>query len=132
MTAPFAIVRIDHVVLRTADAPRLEAFYTTVLGCSLEKRQLKYGLVHLRAGSALIDIVQAPEAPGIPNVHQVNVEHVCLRIDPFDAEVIRRHLDAHGVAYGDIEDRFGADGRGPSIYLDDPDGNKIELKGPSG
>lgn len=131
MTAPFSIVRIDHVVLRTAHAARLEAFYTTVLGCRLEKRQEKYGLVHLRAGSALIDIVQAPEALGLASERHVNVEHVCLRIDPFDAEAIHRHLDAHGVAYGIIEDRFGADGRGPSIYLDDPDGNKIELKGPS-
>lgn len=60
-----------------------------------------------------------------------NVDHVCLRIDPFEPERLRAHLAAHGLAAGEIVDRFGAEGEGPSIYLTDPDGNGVELKGPS-
>jgi hypothetical protein len=37
----------------------------------------------------------------------------------------------HGVAIGDIRSRFGAEGNGISIYLTDPEGNTVELKGPS-
>lgn len=133
MTAPFAVVQIDHVVLRTADPARLEAFYVDVIGCPVEKRQEKIGLTQLRAGRALIDIVadpaeQATTARG--GSATGNMDHLCLQIDPFDAEAVHRHFTAHGVKIGEVVSRYGAEGSGPSIYLEDPEGNRIELKGP--
>ncbi len=129
MPAPFAILSIDHVVLRAVDPAALERFYIDVLGCSLEKRQGT--LTQLRAGSALIDIVPASEAGpagGTSRSGGANLDHLCLRIDPFDAGAIAQHLAAHGSACGEEVSRYGAEGQGPSIYLNDPEGNGVELK----
>jgi catechol 2,3-dioxygenase-like lactoylglutathione lyase family enzyme len=131
MPAPFAIRGIDHIVLRAADPAALERFYLDVLGCSFELRQ--GNLAQLRAGSALIDIVPADEAGpagGTSSTGGANLDHLCLRIEPFDAAAIARHFAAHGVSCGEEKSRYGAEGRGPSIYLTDPEGNGVELKGP--
>ena len=124
---PFTIVALDHVVLRVADEARSLDFYVGVLGCTLEKRQDEIGLTHLRAGSALIDLVPGDGAPSEGR----NVDHFALEIAPFDAAAIRAHLTAHGVPIGEAGRRYGAKGYGPSLYIADPDGNTVELKGPS-
>src|SRR5216683_4459647 len=92
MPTPFAIIGIDHVVLRAADPAALERFYLDVLGCTFEKRQGK--LAQLRAGQALIDIVPADETGPAAGTSSTgaNLDHLCLRIEPFDAEAIARHL----------------------------------------
>lgn len=131
MTTPFGVLDIDHVVLRATNPARLETFYTVVLGCSVVKRQEKIGLTQLRAGRALIDILAVkPEEIAPHGSASGNMDHLCLRIDPFDADAVRRHFSAHGVTVGEVLARFGAEGSGPSIYLEDPEGNRIELKGP--
>ena len=131
MPAPFTIIGLDHVVLRAADPAALEKFYVDVLGCSLELRQGT--LAQLRAGRTLIDIVPADEegpAKGTSRSGGANLDHLCLRVEPFDADAIARHLAAHGIKCGDEASRYGAEGRGPSVYLNDPEGNGVELKGP--
>jgi catechol-2,3-dioxygenase len=131
MASPFAIIGIDHVVLRAVDPAALERFYIEVLGCTLEKRQGK--LAQLRAGRALIDIVPADEAGparGSSRSGGANLDHLCLRIEPFDAAAIAQHLAAHGASCGPQASRYGAEGQGPSVYLTDPEGNGVELKGP--
>jgi hypothetical protein len=60
-----------------------------------------------------------------------NVDHVALRVDPFDLEAIRAHLSRFGISASDVTDNYGAEGDGPSVYLRDPEGNTIELKGPA-
>ncbi len=131
MATPFVILGIDHVVLRAADPSALERFYMDVLGCAFEKRQGT--LAQLRAGRALIDIVPAGAAgpaAGTSSTGGANLDHLCLRVEPFDAGAIARHLGAHGVACGEEASRYGAEGQGPSVYLHDPEGNGVELKGP--
>lgn len=133
MAHPFAILGIDHVVLRTPDPGRLEAFYTGVLGCRVVKRQEKIGLTQLSAGRSLIDIVaiKPEDAATAPKGSATgNMDHLALRIEPFELEALARHFAAHGIAIGEVKPRFGAEGSGPSIYFDDPEGNRIELKGP--
>ena len=132
---PFTIRGLDHVVLRVSDVERVERFYREVIGCSLERRQERIGLTQLRAGATLIDLVDFAGEIGrgggaAPGAEGRNMEHFCLRIDPFDGNAIARHLRAHGVEPGDVATRFGADGEGPSLYLQDPEGNRVELKGP--
>ena len=127
---------IDHIVLRVTDLPRVMAFYTDVLGCTLERRQDDIGLVQLRAGRSLVDLVpvdgQLGRAGGAaPGRQGRNLDHVCFRVEPFDAAAIRRHLASHGVDAGEVASRYGAEGEGPSIYLSDPAGNTVELKGPA-
>ena len=131
----FAILGLDHVVLRVHDIQRMVRFYCDVLGCSVERVQERFGLTQLRAGESLIDLVALDGELGRrggagPGKEGRNVDHFCLRIEPFDAAMLAAHLAAHGVSAEEARMRFGADGYGPSIYLTDPEGNTVELKGP--
>ncbi|WP_216904711.1 VOC family protein [Synechococcus sp. CCY 9618] len=130
-----AIVGIDHVVLRCRDLERMERFYTDVLGCTVARRNIPLGMVHLRAGSGLIDLAAVDGELGrrggaAPTTEGHNMDHVCLRIEPFDEEKLRSHLLQHGIAAGPLHHNYGAQGDGPAFYLEDPEGNSVELKGP--
>lgn len=123
----FTVKQLDHVVVRVADMDRAIGFYAKVLGCAVERRVDSIRLVQLRAGLSMIDLVAAKEEP---RAGPGNMDHFAVRIDPFDEEAIRRHLASHGVEAGKVASRYGAEGRGPSMYILDPDGNTVELKGP--
>jgi catechol 2,3-dioxygenase-like lactoylglutathione lyase family enzyme len=126
---------IDHLVLRVVDIDSMLRFYCEVLGCRVERRQDEIGLVQLRAGRSIVDLVpvdgQLGRAGGAaPGKEGRNLDHFCFRIDPFDEPNLRRHLEAHGIKAGPVTSRYGAEGQGPSIYVTDPEGNVVELKGP--
>ena len=121
----FDIVGIDHVVLRVSDIDRSIAFYCDVLSCTIERRVEGAGIHQLRAGRSLIDLIESNPASGR------NMDHFALRIEPFDEAAIRAHLAGHGIEAGKVATRYGAEGSGPSIYIEDPDGNTVELKGPA-
>lgn len=133
---PQIVIRgLDHLVLRVVDLDAMLRFYCEALGCRLEKRQDAIGLVQLRAGSALIDLVPVDGPLGraggaAPGREGRNLDHFCLAVEPFDETAIRAQLKAHGIEAGPVQSRYGAQGEGPSIYLTDPEGNVIELKGP--
>ena len=130
----FTIKKIDHLVVCVSDLERAVKFYTEVLGCREERRVERIGLVQLRAGSAMIDLQQVeapPEGEGAATGIR-NMDHFAVRIEPFDAAAVRSHLQSHGVDVGEVVQRYGAEGDGPSLYIDDPDGNTIELNGPAG
>ena len=129
------IGEIDHVVLRVIDMPAMQRFYCEVLGCREERRQDAIGLVQLRAGSSLIDLVSIDGKLGqlggrAPSDEGHNMDHLCLRVDNYDESAILAHLKAHDVRIGELGLRYGARGMGPSIYLYDREGNRVELKGP--
>jgi len=130
------IREIDHLVLRTERVEAMIAFYTDVLGMSVERRLDDIGLIQLRAGRSLVDIVPVDseigrKGGGAPGAQGRNLDHFCVRVDPFDEAAIRAQLKAKGVEAGPTERRYGAEGTGPSIYIEDPDGNTVELKGPA-
>ncbi|MGN2243689.1 VOC family protein [Frateuria sp. GZRR33] len=132
---PFRLQQIDHVVLRVYDLAAMQAFYCDVLGCTEERRQDAIGLVQLRAGSSLIDLVPLDGKLGRlggagPGSEGHNMDHLCLSVEGYDEAAIVAYLKAHGVRVGDIGSRYGAQGEGPSIYCYDPQGNMVELKGP--
>ncbi len=129
------IREIDHLVLRVVDLDAMLHFYCDLLGCTIERRQDSIGLVQLRAGRSLVDLVpiggELGRAGGAaPGIEGRNLDHFCFRVEPFDEVRIRSVLEAHGVAAGPMESRYGAEGEGPSIYVTDPEGNVVELKGP--
>jgi catechol 2,3-dioxygenase-like lactoylglutathione lyase family enzyme len=126
---------IDHVVLRVADIDRAVAFYREVIGCTEERRVEEIGLIQLRAGAALIDLVPLDSELGRmggagPGKEGRNMDHFALRIEPFDEAALRAHLATHGIEAGELKRRYGAEGYGYSFYITDPDGNTVELKGP--
>jgi glyoxylase I family protein len=125
---------IDHVVLRVVDLERMARFYTDVLGARFEKHQEAVGLYQLRVGTALIDLVPVDGKLGAmggeaPGAEGRNVDHICFRVLPWNGEAILAELKSHGIE-AEIVSRYGAEGDGPSIYLSDPEGNNLELKGP--
>ena len=131
----FQIRQLDHLVLRVTDLPAMMRFYKDVLGCPVEKIQEDLGLYQLRAGTALIDLVPIDGELGrrggaAPGTEARNLDHFCLRVDPYDPDEIIAHLRRHGVETGPVVSRYGAEGQGPSIYATDPEGNTVELKGP--
>lgn len=129
----FSVTGVDHVVLRVRDVPRAIEFYQEVLGCRLERHEEAIGLWQLRAGSALFDLVDVGGRRGGPAAEGTghNLDHVALKVRPFDRDVLRAHLARHGVPVeGSSTDNYGTGGSSPSLYIRDPEGNGIELMGP--
>jgi catechol 2,3-dioxygenase-like lactoylglutathione lyase family enzyme len=129
----FEIVGLDHVVLRVRDLARAIDFYTGVLGCPEERRIDELGLVQLRAGRSLIDLVDVGgplgrAGGGAPGATARNVDHFALQVSGFDEKALRAHLAEHGIEAGDVRQLYGAEGVGPAFYVRDPDGNTVELK----
>ena len=135
---PFHVQRIDHVVLRVRDLQASVAFYQLALGCTVARVRDDLGLVHLRAGASMIDLIAVDGPLGAaggdaPGSQGRNLDHLCLRIEPFSEADLVRHLQACGAApRGPASENFGAEGQGLSLYFSDPEGNVIELKGPAG
>lgn len=129
MGVPFQVQELDHVVLRCHDQDRMLDFYVRILGLTEERRLEAIGLIQLRAGRSLVDLV--PDTDGAPREHP-NVDHVCLAIATPDLDSVVRYLVTAGVEMiGEPMVRYGARGYGLSIYCRDPEGNVVELKGPS-
>ena len=133
---PFRVLGIDHIVLRCTNLAAMEDFYCRALGFEVAKRNEPLGLVHLRSRAAMIDLVSLDGPLGraggaAPGEEGRNMDHLCLRVDPFDAELLTRHFAAFGVTPGELRTRFGAEGDGPSFYIRDPEGNRVEIKGPA-
>ncbi len=131
---PIKVTRVDHVVLRVMQLDKMIEFYCNVLGCRLERSLDDIGLAQLRAGDSLIDLLDATSEFGkstgeAPDHSAHNVDHICLLIEPWNEDLIVDHLAQLGVNHDEISSRYGATGYGPSIYLKDPEGNTVELKG---
>jgi glyoxylase I family protein len=125
---------LDHIVLRVVDLPRVLAFYRDVLGCAVDKEQPELGLTQLRAGHSLIDLVAIDGRLGraggaAPGVEGRNLDHFALGVQSFDEPWLRAHLASHGIEVVESGVRYGAEGYGPSLYIRDPEGNVVELKG---
>jgi catechol 2,3-dioxygenase-like lactoylglutathione lyase family enzyme len=127
---------LDHVVIRAANMEKMIEFYCDVLVCTVERKSSpEIGLVQLRAGNSLIDLVSVDGKIGrrggsAPGKEGRNMDHFCVRLEWFDEAAIRAHLSRFGIQGSDLETRYGAEGNGPSIYIQDPEGNTVELKGP--
>src|SRR5215470_15083344 len=126
MEIPLTVAEIDHVVLRCRDQNRMLDFYTRVLGLNEERRIAQIGLIQLRAGASMIDLVPATD----PRIETgTNVDHICLGIQTDDLRSAMNYLRTNSVEIlGEPAMRYGARGIGNSIYIRDPEGNVIELK----
>lgn len=132
---PFTLVGLDHVVLLVDDMPRALDFYQQVLGCTPGYSYPKIGMEQLWCGAALI-VVQDVTHPGAakarpPVAGGRNMDHLCIATSPFELQAMRDHLAAHGVGIVQEARHGGARGVGVAIYIRDPFGNLLELKGPA-
>lgn len=132
---PFRLEGLDHVVLLVRDMDVARRFYCDVIGCTVDQALPQYGMLQLRAGRSLIDLVDISTEEGSwgrpPVEGGRNMDHVCLATDGFEPEELRAHLAAHGVRIVEEGIRYGATGDAYSIYVNDPFGNQIELKSAS-
>lgn len=128
------IKAIDHIVLRTNKLDEMLHFYCQVLGCHIEREtEDNLGLTQLRAGNALIDIVTIDSELGqmggaAPSDSGINVDHFCLQLELISEQAIEQHLKSHGIPFNGFERRYGAQGFGQSVYIEDPQGNTVELR----
>jgi len=131
---PFALEGIDHVVLLVRDMAEAQQFYEQVLGCTVDRELPEYGMLQLRAGGSLIDLVDIGSAEGEWGRPEIeggrNMDHVCIATGPCEEQAMRAHLSRHGINIVEEGIRYGAKGDGMSFYICDPSGNQIELKGP--
>ncbi|WP_433211785.1 VOC family protein [Microtetraspora malaysiensis] len=114
----------DHLVLNVRDVERALEFYAGTLGLEEER------VAEWRAGKAPFPSVRVNESTIIDMVHrprgESNVDHICLVVDPVDwQQVIDSGVFA--VLEGPVS-RFGARGVAQSVYVQDPDGNTVELR----
>lgn len=129
----FHIQQLDHLVLRVQNTELMLMFYQQALGCTLERERPELGLYQLRAGQQLIDIISVDGKLGkqggkAPGAEGHNLAHFCLLISPFEPAALKQHFAQFGIETGEPEVRYGATGFGPSVYVQDPQGNVIELK----
>jgi glyoxylase I family protein len=129
---PFTLQGLDHVVLLVDDMAAAQSFYREVVGCTVERDMPRYGMAQLRAGAALIDLVDIGGEAGAwarPDVAGGrNVDHVALDTGDWDEAAMRAHLAAHDIEIVEEGLRGGAKGEDLSFYIRDPAGNQIELK----
>ena len=127
------IAGIDHLVLRTTQLGQMLEFYCGVLGCEVERETpVEIGLTMLRAGNAMIDLVTVDselgrEGGAAPANSGNNLDHFCLQIKSLSAAQITAHLQAHGISVPEFANRYGAQGQHETVYINDPDGNRVEL-----
>lgn len=133
-TIPFSLVGLDHVVFLVDDMPKALKFYSDVLGCQPGYSYPALGMEQVWCGNSLIvlwDTTHPGAASAVPPVAGGrNVDHVCINLSPVDQHALVAHLNAHQVKIDRIAFHGGARGMGNSVYVFDPFGNKLELKGP--
>lgn len=114
----------DHLVLNVGDIERALDFYGGKLGLAPERvEEWRAGTVpfpSLRVTpETVIDLVERPRG-------ESNVDHLCLVVEPLDWEKV---IDSgeFTVLEGPVG-RWGARGSAQSVYVQDPDGNTVELR----
>jgi catechol 2,3-dioxygenase-like lactoylglutathione lyase family enzyme len=129
---PFELTGLDHVVLLVGDMGVAKRFYCEVVGCAVDRELPEYGMLQLRVGASLIDLVDIGSEKGAwarpPVEGGRNMDHVCIATAGFDPAQVHAHLAGHGVEIVEEGVRYGATGDGYSVYFNDPFGNQIELK----
>ncbi|MEZ5592772.1 MAG: hypothetical protein R3F53_19555 [Gammaproteobacteria bacterium] len=79
----------------------------------------------------MLPVRWAGEDSDRPDLKAPTMDHVCLQVQPGMPRLSGAHLQQQGVEIGgNAATRYGALGPGPSLYFSDPEGNRIELKGP--
>jgi catechol 2,3-dioxygenase-like lactoylglutathione lyase family enzyme len=117
---------LDHVVLNCQDVDRSLHWYVEELGLQPVR------VDQWRAGTAPFPSVRVDDATIIDLLAAdrsgVNVDHLCLVLEPTDLGVLAASGRFDVVGDGPVGGLFGARGYATSLYVRDPDGNTVELR----
>jgi catechol 2,3-dioxygenase-like lactoylglutathione lyase family enzyme len=125
----FTYKGIDHIALVTKKLASMKSFYLE-LGLTLEqegKAKAGYNVVTLRAGESLIDLFEASPTNPAPAAN-LSEEHFCLSATGSSIYDVIATLKRKGLDPTQAEVNNGSKGKGLSIWVRDPDGNKVEIK----
>lgn len=126
------MVLLDHVGVKVTDLERAISFYTGLFGFPVaERRRFENGVdaAGLKIGQSLMFLLFRPEYRAHNPEDPAGIDHFCLTFEPPEWEAIIAKVREKGIpTVGEIMERGGATGFGPSLYIVDPDGNQIEVK----
>lgn len=129
---PFRLRGLDHVVLLVRDMAEALDFYEKVIGCTVDRELPRLAMTQLRTGASLIDLVDIGSEHGQwarpASDGGRNMDHLCIAVDECDEQALREHLERNAVPIVEEGIRYGATGDGMSYYVEDPSGNRVELK----
>ena len=125
---PIQVRGVGHVVLKVRDLERAAAFYRDVIGLTEVARLPQMKMAFFSATGANhhdLAVLEVGRDAAAPARAAVGLYHVALKIGDRleDLRAAKAHLEAHGVQILGIRDHRVSQ----SIYLNDPDGNGLEL-----
>ena len=119
---------LDHIILRVNDLDASVAFYTQVLGFTVEGTDGPFTLV--RGGPSLMLQLAAWGTPGL--------EHYAFAVSRDEFDGIFARIKALGLAYGPTFStvgtntgpgrEHGAQGAAPTLYFNDPNQHLLEIR----
>lgn len=113
---------VDHLVFRVADLGRTERFYSEILGESLKAEDY----IMYRAGATLLFFTTAAAPEALFDKEQVGLNHIALGVRTLEElRTIQIQLDDGGISHSGI--KLWQDGMTQYIWLDDPDGMRVEF-----
>jgi catechol 2,3-dioxygenase-like lactoylglutathione lyase family enzyme len=129
----FKIISLDHIVLNVSDVDRSLAFYVDGLGLEpvrldeYRRGEVKFPSLRINSGT-IIDLFAPKMRPSAAPRAAANLNHFCLVVDGDIDEIVARAGAMNAAIDEGPVKVFGARGDGRSIYISDPDDNKIELR----
>ena len=118
------ITKVGHVVLGCRDPQASITFYTEHLGMELVRFDHEFQMAFLSFGERDHDIAVI-KVPEDQPVGSAGLTHTALQIEGGEAELreLYQRLKEHGVTVEFTADHFLT----KSVYVFDPDGNRLEL-----
>jgi catechol 2,3-dioxygenase-like lactoylglutathione lyase family enzyme len=129
----FKITSLDHIVLNVSDVDRALAFYVDGLGLEpvrldeYRRGEVTFPSVRIDAGT-IIDLFSPKTQPGAAPHAAANLNHFCLVVEGGIDQIVARAAAMKATINEGPVEVFGARGDGTSIYISDPDDNRIELR----
>jgi catechol 2,3-dioxygenase-like lactoylglutathione lyase family enzyme len=128
------VIAMDHIVLNVHNMDAMLDFYINVLGLQGERIEafhegkVSFPSVRISADT-LIDLFPMAEKRVASGPVEKRLNHFCMVIEPVEMPDVVAHLEAHGVTIDEgPATRWGAHGNATSIYFNDPEGNRIEIR----
>jgi catechol 2,3-dioxygenase-like lactoylglutathione lyase family enzyme len=120
------LTRLDHFGLDVADLARAEAFYTAILGMTVEMRLADQLLLRYGDGACALFLKPDRSPGGLEQIRNpLGTSHHCFEVAHDELEEAERVFRERGIPHHARIDWGDHD----CLYFLDPDGNLLELVG---